>query len=402
MKAWKWGVIFLLIFSFGILTFADSTFTTAENVTMVAKAENQFAIDLYGKLKSSEGNLFFSPFSIYDALAMTYVGAGGETESQMASVLHINMLRNEFNTAFSSFLKKIGSDQNGDYTLDIANALWCQKGFDFLESYISTIKDYYAGELHTLDFSNGLKAAEEINGWVEEKTHGKIDKIVGKIDPMTKLILINAVYFKGEWVAGFSTSLTKPATFYVKPDKTVEIPMMYREGKYGYMESANLQALVMPYKGDSLSMVVLLPKNRYGLSEVENTLSATNLERWIDEMKTEKVKVYFPKFKLKTSYDLKKTLKSMGMADAFGNANFSGMDGRKDLVISEIMHKAYIDVNEKGTEAAAVTTVVVKLTCSPYSHPKTIHVFRADHPFIFFIMNNRTGAILFMGRVFNP
>lgn len=403
MKKLRVVLSFLLISSFGILALANSTPLLDKNEGSIVEASNQFAVALYNKLKGGDENVFFSPFSVFDALSMTYAGARGETETQMAKVLHITLPQQEFHSAFSEVMKEMESGtQENQYTLNIANALWCQSGFNFLKEFTSTVDKYYDGNSFTVDFSNGVEAANEINNWVDKQTNGKIEKIVGKINPMTKLILINAIYFKGEWVSGFGTSLTKPATFYVNPNKEVKVPMMYQEGKFKYMENDTFQALEMPYKGENLSMIVLLPKDKHGIGEVEESLSAANLKRWISEMKEQKVKVYFPKFRLETDYDLGEILKSMGMPNAFDDADFSGMDGRKDLFISKIIHKAYIDVNEKGTEAAAVTSVVMVFTCSPNSKPPQIPIFRADHSFIFFIINKSTDSILFMGRMVNP
>ncbi len=403
MKKLRIALLFLLAFSLGILVLANSTSFLGENERSVVKASNEFAIDLYNKLKGEDENVFFSPFSVFDALSMTYAGAKGKTETQMAKVLHITLGQKEFHSAFSKIVKDIKSyAPKSQFTLNIANALWCQKGFNFLKEFTSTIDKYYGGDFFTLNFSNGKKAANKINTWVGKQTNDKIKKIVGKINPLTKLILTNAIYFKGKWVSGFSTSLTKPSTFYVDPNLKIKVPLMYQEANFNYMENNTFQALEMPYKGGDLSMIVLLSKDKYGINELEKSLSASSLKRWISEMSEQKIKVYFPKFKLETGYELEDALSSMGMPNAFDNADFSGMDGRKDLVISKVIHKAYIDVNEKGTEAAAVTSVVMVLTCSPnFSSPK-VPIFRADHPFIFFIIDKSTGSTLFMGKITNP
>lgn len=399
MKKITMTSFFFLIVIFGILVFASSTISLGNDEQAVVKANNQFAIDLYSNINGN-GNVFFSPFSIFDALSMTYAGARNETEEQMAKVLHITLPQGSFHRAFSKIIEEMKySVQKNEYTLKIANALWGQKGFHFLNSFLSLVKNRYDGNVFSVNFSNGMETAQKINDWVDNQTNGKIKKIIGKINPLTRLILTNAVYFKGEWSSGFATATTEPSTFYVNPKQEVKVSMMYQEGKFSYMENSALQALEMPYKGGNLSMVVLLPKNKYGIDEVEKALSVSNLKRWLSGMKEQKVKVYFPKFELKTSYDLKNTLTSMGMSNAFSNADFSGMDGAKDLCISKVIQKAYVEVNEKGTEAAAVTAVVAVLTCSPNYHPPEIPIFRADHPFVFFIIDKPTGAILFMGKI---
>ena len=403
VKKLKVPLIFLFVLSLGVMAFSSSSSILGENERDVVKSNNQFAIDLYNKLSGGNGNVFFSPFSIFDALSMTYAGARGETEAQMKKVLHITLSQKEFHPAFSNIIKEIKSEAaQGKYDLNIANALWGQKGFHFLDAFLSLVGKYYDGNFYEEDFSNGIRAANDIDNWVDKQTNGKIEKIVGKISPLTRLILTNAIYFKGKWVSSFSASMTKSTTFYTSPGETVKAKMMYQESDFNYMENDILQAIEMPYNGEKLSMIVLLPKDKYGINEVEKTLNSSNLEKWISEMKNQKVKVYFPKFELKTNYELEDTLSSMGMKDAFSDADFSGMDGRKDLAISQVIHKAYIEVNEKGTEAAAVTAVVVTLTCSPYSKPEVPPVFRADHPFIFLIIDKQTGSILFMGKITTP
>ena len=392
----------LIVFSF-TMSFAANSASSLNTYQTVVRTNNEFAVDLYDELKGESGNIFFSPFSIFDALSMTYAGARGKTATQMASVLHITSVPKDFDSGFSNLLKEIKSNtQDKAYELTIANAIWCQENFHFLKSFISTIEKCYDGEFYGVNFSDP-NTVNRINEWVSKKTNAKINKIVGKIDPLTRLILTNAIYFKGVWASAFSTSLTKPSTFYIEPQRSVKIPMMYQESKFNYMEDDSLQAIEMPYEGDKLSMIVLLPKNRYGIKKIENSLDSLNLQDLISQMTIQKVKVYFPKFKFETSYELKDILTSMGMPDAFNdNADFSGIDGAKDLRISKVIHKAYVDVNEKGTEAAAVTAVVMVLTCSPNSNPSKPLIFRADHPFIFFIVDRSTHAILFMAKVMNP
>ncbi len=406
MHKLKVVLLFLLIFSFGSLSFANSASLPGNDERAVVKANNQFAFDLYGKLDSKSGNVFFSPFSIFDALSMTYVGAKGETRTQMEKALHITLSNENFNSAFSKIIKKTSSNVNsGEYTLNMANALWAQEDFHFLKSFLLIIKKYYNGDAFRVNFSNS-NVANEINNWADKQTNGKIKEIVGQIDPLTRLILTNAIYFKGKWTSGFGTSTTKSSTFYVNPKQEIKAHMMYQEAKFNYMENKSLQAIEMSYEGGNLSMIVLLPKDRYGMGELEKSLNASNFRKWISEMDEQKVKVYFPKFKIETDYELKQPLESLGMTDAFNDADFSGMDGAKDLHISQVIHKAYIDVNEKGTEAAAVTAVVMTFTCSPNSRPPEIPIFRADHPFIFFIIDrtatSSNGVIMFMGKITNP
>ncbi len=395
----------VFVFSFALSFANSSSLPRKSEIATIVNANNQFAIDLLNQLNNGDGNIFFSPFSLFDALSMTYVGARGETKSQMAKVLHIALSNENFNSAFL----KITSDiefkaKRGEYILNIANALWVQENFHFLKSFLLITKKYYDGDTFSVNFSNP-NVVNKINNWAAEQTNGRIKEIVGRIDPLTRLILTNAVYFKGEWASAFKSSATKPTTFYVNPQKKIEVSMMYQEAKFNYMDNGSLQAIEMPYKGN-LSMIVLLPRDRYGMAKLEKSLSSVNLKRWISEMMMQKVKVYFPRFELRTGYDLGKALKFLGMSDAFGNADFSGIDGQKDLHISKVVQKAYVKVNEEGTEAAAVTAVEMVLTCAPGFNPPEIPIFRADHPFIFFIVdkttNNSDGIILFVGKITTP
>jgi serpin B len=401
----KVSIIGLLLVLSISLVFANLTPLLGKDVQAVVQSNNQFAFDLYDELNTGEENVFFSPFSIFDALSMTYVGAKGETKSQMAKTLHITLSNEKLNFAFSNVMKEMSLSVASGCALNVANALWAQKDFRFLESFISTIKEYYNGNLYKVNFNDELKTKKEINDWVNDKTNGKIRKIIERIPPLTKLILTNAIYFNGEWKAAFSTSATKPTTFFVDKTHETKVPMMYQESKFDYMENSTLQAIKLPYGSGDLSMIILLSKDKYGLQDLENALNVTNFKRWVSQMKKREVKVFFPKFKVETDYQLKGILETLGMTDAFNDADFSGIDGATDLNISSVLHKAYVDVNEKGTEAAAVTAVIMTLKSSPYSKEPEIPVFRADHPFIFFIVDKTDtldDLILFVGKVSRP
>ncbi|MBW1790866.1 MAG: serpin family protein [Deltaproteobacteria bacterium] len=367
---------------------------------------NGFAIDLYSKLSTDEKekgkNIFFSPFSISDALAMTFAGARGNTEKQMAKVLHFSLPQQELHPAFSSLIKDINGKAKKPYKLKTANALWGQKDYHFLESFIKLIDKYYDGGFFKVDFiKKNEMARKKINKWVEDKTENKIKDLIAKrdINFLTRLVLTNAIYFKGNWASKFKEKDTKPAPFYISEDKIVKVPMMFQEGKFPYMERQDLQMLELPYTGDDLSMVIFLPGKNTGIKMLEQDLTAAKIKDLISKMQKRKAMVYLPKFKIKTKYYLKNILHSMGMPDAFSSAaDFSGMTGDKDLKISKVIHQAYVDVNEEGTEAAAATAVVM----APKSMPKLPPVFRVDHPFIFMIVHKGTGSILFMGKIVDP
>jgi serpin B len=245
------------------------------------------------------------------------------------------------------------------------------------------------------------KTRQKINRWVEDKTNDKIKNLIpeGALNAMTRLVLTNAIYFKGDWASQFDKDDTEDADFFVSPEKTVTASLMYQKEEFKYAENELLQILQLPYKGDDLSMLVLLPKEKIGLADLEKELTADKLTEWQKRMYEQEIEVYLPKFKMTSQFSLSETLKKMGMSDAFdpGKADFSGMTGNKDLFISAVLHKAFVEVNEKGTEAAAATGVMMQLSMA-LDEP----VFRADHPFIFMIQDNKTGSILFVGRVMDP
>jgi len=309
---------------------------------------------------------------------------------------------------FASMFGKIISDLNergekGGYQLTVANALWPQEGYEFLDVFLEIIKTKYDGRLKEVDF---IKASEEarktINDWVEDKTNDKIKELIkpGLLDSMTRLVLTNAIYFKGNWARQFEEDKTREAPFTLTSDKKVNVPMMNQTAEFNYLESDCLQALELPYVDEELSLIILLPKDYKGLGELEKILDEENLSEWLGGLHKRKVIVSIPKFKMTSQFSLATVLKSMGMVDAFTDAaDFSGMNGSGGLSISAVIHKAYVDINEEGTEAAAATAVTMRLTSVG---PTPTPVFRADHPFLFLILDNLSGSILFIGRQMNP
>ena len=371
----------------------------------VVKGNNEFAFDLYAKLRGREGNLFLSPFSISTALAMTSAGARGGTEAGMAKVLHFTLPGEELHTAFAGLIRGLDEDKKGrGYELVVANALWGQKGYGFLKEYLDLTKSCYGAGLHEVDFEKAAEAARKtINAWVEEKTKEKIKDLIkpGVLSSLTRLVLTNAIYFKGQWASRFKKEATKDGPFTLSSGKKTAVPMMNQTEEFGYMEDGDVQALELPYIGDRLSMVVLLPKKVDGLAGLEESLTAKKLSKWLSAVRKQKVVVSLPRFKFTSEFGLADVLKSMGMTDAFllPPADFSGMDGKKDLFISAVIHKAFVDVNEEGTEAAAATAVVMALRMAA---PEPVPIFRADHPFLFIIRDTESGNILFMGRMIDP
>jgi serpin B len=382
------------------------------DINNVVDANNQFALDYYSKLKSKDnGNIFFSPFSISSAFVMTYEGAKGQTAKEMRSVFYFpedsNLRRTEYASIFNEINRGIKK-----YKLSSANALWGRQDYQFSKDFLDNVEKYYGGKTTNLDFKNNPEGSRiTINSWVENQTNGKIQNLIpaGIIQPMTKLVLTNAIYFKGEWAKQFNKNNTREENFRTSNNETVKTQMMQQtdnEAIFNYTENSNLQMLEMPYAGDELSILFLLPKND-NLAKLESMLSTKNISNWKNDLEEQRVKVYIPKFKFETKYFMADDLKAMGMPLAFSDsADFSGMTatGKKDLKIDEAIHQAFVEVNEEGTEAAAATAVLMAPEAAApglHKEPK-IPIFRADHPFIFLIQQKSTGNILFIGRVVNP
>ncbi|PIS38863.1 MAG: proteinase IV [Candidatus Nealsonbacteria bacterium CG08_land_8_20_14_0_20_43_11] len=384
---------------------AEDKEATPAGINAAISANNQFALDLYFELKESEGNIFFSPYSISTALAMAYEGARGKTADEMQSVFRFPTNGNLRKSAFAAIHNQLNKP-DAKYKLSIANALWAQNDYKFLDEYLTTLQQYYAGKAANVDFKNSTEEVRKtINKWVEDKTNNKIKDLFpqGSLDNMTRLVLTNAIYFKGTWVKQFEKSQTRDEDFRVSSVNTIKVPMMRRtdkNAKFNYMETDNLQILEMPYEGEKLSMIVLLPKND-NLSSLENSLFLDKINDWKNKLWEQRVDVFMPKFTFDTKYFMNETLARMGMPTAFtrDSANFSGMDGTQNLFIQKVIHQAFVDVNEEGTEAAAATGVSMGITSVG---PTQIPVFRADHPFIFVIQDRENGNILFLGRVANP
>jgi len=366
------------------------------------RGNNTFAFDLAERLFQKKGNVFFSPFSISDALAMTYAGARGKTETQMAKVLHFSLPQKTLHPALSSLLRSLQDTGSEGCILRVANALWGQKGYKFLQSFTDLIRRYYGGGFFRIDFSGDTEGARNrINRWIEKKTEEKIKDLISKGDltPLTRLVLTNAIYFKGKWSLAFKKKNTHPLPFHVTPEKTVRAPMMYQKATFPYFRDKKIQVLELPYMGKALSMLILLPDRSVGVKGLQDLLTEKNFGNWLSQLRKRKVAIYLPRFKLKTRFYLAKILSDMGMPDAFTNtADFSGISGNRELMISKVIHQAYVNVNEEGTEAAAATAVAIRLKAVMMNYP----VFKADHPFIFLILHKKTRSILFMGKVVNP
>jgi serpin B len=377
-----------------------------DGAATVASDGNAFAFDLHARLQTAaSGNLFFSPQSISTALAMTYAGARGDTATEMARTLHVSLPQDRLAAAYGQLLAALhGSGAQRSYSLSVANRLWGQRGTAFLEPFLATMRTGYGAEMGLVDFVNQAEAARgEINGWVRKETADKITDLIppGMLGPATRLVLANAIYFRGDWAEQFDKRATEDQPFHVAGGRTVTAPLMFEKVQAGFAARADaaLKVLELPYKGDDVSMLVLLPDTPDGLPALEAGLTADTYRAWTTDLVRRDVLVYLPRFSMESRFALAPTLAAMGMALAFTDrADFSGMDGKRDLFISAVVHKARVDVDERGTEAAAATGGVAVMSAVREEPPK----FRADHPFLFVIRHNPTGAILFLGRVVDP
>jgi serpin B len=398
-------LIFTIIMAW--LIFGSAPRARAAQTQPLVEGNTVFAFDLYAQLKSNQGNLFFSPYSISTALAMTYAGARGETEQQMGRVLHfVDSQQQQFHSAFGELQRQLSeASKEQGIELNIANALWAQKDHSFLPAFVERAKDVYQANVNQADFKSGAEAARaEINRWVAQETKDKIQHILppGSLTDLTRLVLANAIYFKGKWAEPFKVTETSNQTFHVSNTRRTDVPLMHHFDEVRYMESNDFQALELPYSDGALSMVILLPRQVDGCGRLEDQLTSTLFSRALGQMKQQRVEIFLPRFKLESGFNLNDTLAKMGITDAFGRkADFSGIDGTQDLYISGVFHKAWGEVNEQGTEAAAATTVAISARVVMKAPPPP-PVFRADHPFIFFIRDTRSGSILFLGRFEEP
>jgi len=360
-----------------------------KDTAAIASSNNAFALALYSRLRQREGNLFCSPFSISTALAMTYAGARGETAAEMYRTLCLPLEQapggaapapwgqERLHAAFHELVAELNARQaEGNYELTVANALWGQRGYGFSGAFLELLRASYGAGLREVDFAADPEAARRlINAWVEEQTRRRIKDLVppGVLSPLTRLVLTNAIYFKGKWDSPFKEAASRPGEFTLAHGGKVEVPMMHQRHRFRYAETAAFQALEMPYAGGELAMLILLPRSAEGIGELEESLDAEALSRCISRLRSREVDVTLPRFTLSSRFRLAEVLGAMGMARAFtAEADFSGIAPTDRLHIQEVVHKAFVDVNEEGTEAAAATGVVVGITSrSPrwYSAP---------------------------------
>jgi serpin B len=380
----------------------------APDLAELVGGNSAFAFDLYRVLEAKDGNLFYSPYSISLALAMTYAGARGETEQQMAHALHFVLPQERLHPAFNGLdlelarrgLGAEGKDEEG-FRLHIVNAIWGQKDYKFLSEYLDVLAEQYGAGLRVLDFAGDPEASRvTINDWVSEQTEAKIEDLIpqGVINELTRLVLTNAIYFNAAWAEPFDPERTEDGPFYLLDGGQVTVPMMRQTASFGYAEGEGYQAVELLYDGRELAMTILVPQAG-AFEAFEDSLDAGRVDAIVRGLMYRQVALAMPPFEFESGFSLKEALTALGMPAAFaGDADFAGMTGDRDLFISEVVHKAFVSVDEAGTEAAAATAVVMQKLGMP-EEPVEVTV---DRPFLFLIRDIETGTVLFVGRVVNP
>ncbi|MGZ3632790.1 MAG: serpin family protein [Parachlamydiaceae bacterium] len=381
------------------------------DVDTLVLSNNALGFDLYSHIQKRDQNLVFSPYSIATALQMVYVGAEGLTQSQMSRVLHFTLPLPALEEAATSLTKGLVSKTKragDDFLLNVANGMWVQQGHPILPTFETSVSSAYKGVIKSVDFKNKSEAVlSDINAWVKAQTQGKITDLLSSsaVSSATRLILISTLYMQAKWQTIFNASLTLSMPFFPYPSRTLTVPMMSSTGLYGFQKEKDFSIVELPYavKGSNpkVAMYIVLPHEKYGLQEVEQSLNSNDLFTLIRGLKQANLTLLLPKFKVTSTIGVKELLEAMGLAEPFASsANFSGIDGTTDLQITDVLQKAFIEVDEKGTEAGAASAVSVGLkSVLTQEPPENVTV---DHPFLFFVIDKLTGALLFMGRVVMP
>jgi serpin B len=386
-----------------VILIIENSYERPVKTISISSANNYLSLQLFQHLYNEEKNVFYSPFSISSAFGMLYLGARDKTAEEMKEVLGYNfghLSNDEVNQQFGSVLREISDMDSNKYQLNIANKLVAQQNFDILESYKDSLKKFYETTIETADFvHNSIAATNGINDWVKKETHDKIPKLLSQpLDSSTRLVLLNAVYFKGIFTTKFLKNETREKVFFNHGVNEMKTQMMRRNGKFNYteVEVLNSKLLEIPYSGDDISLYVLLPNQKQGFNQLKSNLKDfAVIENSIRNMREVVVEVNIPKFKIEAEYELNKQLSELGMKQVFtSEADLSGIDGKRDLKVDKVIHKAVIEVNEEGSEAAAATAIVIVEESLPISYE-----FNANHPFMFFIRDNRNGMILFFGQI---
>jgi serpin B len=398
---------YIIIWAFTTVSLSPLSGKPVAVTNEIVKASNSFTINLYTHLASEPGNLVLSPFSVETVLAMTYSGAKSETAQQMADTLFFKNGDTNVHTFFSTLLKQLNRTNVFDSQFISANSLWARQGYSFLSPFTKLLENQYGAAITPIDLTGPTgdfdqakaeAARKRIDLWVEGHTASRIKKALPDTlpDAATRFILLNATYFKGAWEIPFDKKLTEYYPFHISAVESVSVPIMYVKGRFGFYQNSDFQFLEMSYISNHFSMMVLLPTGKDGLAELEKKLTGQLVERLRQESKMREIKAYMPRFKASSRYNLKEPLQNMGMRDAFSEvkADFSGITQQKPIYIEDVIHRAYVEVNEEGTEAAAASIAI--------GTQGIMDVFNANHPFLFMIIDNPTGTILFIGRVTNP
>jgi serpin B len=378
----------------------------------LANSTSTFALDLYQQLRAKKENLAYSPYSISLAAAMAYAGARGETERQMASTFHFPLPQDPLHAAFGALHHELAmrgrkpaqpASEATPFRLNIANAVWGQDGYDLLPGYLDLLNRYYGAGLGLLDFATAPEASRNIiNDWCREETEGRIPKLLrpGTVNSATRLVLTNAIYFNAAWRQPFDPDRTTSEAFHLLDGRSILVPMMKQKAKHDYVLGQGFQAVILPYAGGEISMWVVVPDSgRFNV--FEDSLVASQVDAIVAQKSWGLVNLTMPKFEVDTYYSLKETLSILGMPLAFDlRANFSGITGHRKLFIQDVVHQAFVSINEKGTEAAAATGIAIA-PGMPRTPPVPVEI-RIDRPFVFFIRDVETGTILFVGRVLDP
>ncbi len=387
-------VVFALLLGIAVTAQAQDS----DPAVQVAAGNNAFAFDLYQAIRSQDGNLILSPYSISQALALVYAGAQGTTEQQMADTLHFTLPQAEFHPAFAALDTSI-RPANDAFRLNMANALWGQQDFAFLPAFLTLLADNYGAGLQPVDYNDPEAARETINQWVSDQTEDLIPDLIAKgvLTPDTRLVLTNAIYFKAAWAAEFDPNFTSDAPFTLLDGSTVTVPTMVQTASQPYASGEGYQAVLLPYAGEQTAMLIIVPDSGQ-FEAVESALSADMYTAVLDALQPMTVALWMPSFEYRSSLQLAETLANMGMTDAFtANADFSGMTGERNLFIDAVIHQAYIKTAEEGTEAAAATAITMGATAIMPDISLNI-----DRPFLYLLIDQPTRSILFMGRVLNP
>lgn len=382
-----------------------------ENIRAQTQGNNAFGFELYSRLRSAKGNLFFSPYNITATMVMAYAGSHGTTQAELQGAMHY-LSNNENLYAVFEWLNKHFSTAwfqgPNESRVLLGNSVWLQRDLKILPSYLDILNTYFKSSLKQVDFMRNPEAARlNMNLWVKEKTQGRITELVqaGDVDSMTRLVLISSIFMKAVWQNAFEPSLTVPEPFFLNNVDTISTPMMTRTAQFPFYETPSYQVLELPYRSSfknepQFSMLIVLPRNQ-DFSSFESILSQEAFDRILSGLSPRQVIATIPKFTFSSGFDLKGAMQQLGMEVAFSPlADFSGITGTRDLAIGGVLHKAFVAVDEKGTEAVAATAVTIGV--KSYIPPEESIVFKANHPFVFFIVDRSTDSILFMGRLLNP